>query len=56
MPAGFIPLVVMDYDSHKIIRPEILVALEAQAATYGMKIRLVRFRFEAVIRETENGR
>lgn len=55
VPAGFIPLVAMDYDLEKIGRPEVVIQLEAQAATWGKKIRLVRFRFEAVLEETECG-
>jgi len=55
VPAGMIPLAAMDYDLHKVVRPELLLQLEAQAAVWGKKIRLVRFRFEAVIEETEHG-
>jgi hypothetical protein len=55
VPAGFSPLVTMDYDAHKIQRPEVVLGLEAQAAVWGKKIRLVRFRFDAVIDETEHG-
>lgn len=55
VPAGDIPLAAMDYDLHKMTRPELLLQLEAQAATWGKKIRLVRFRFEAVVDETEHG-
>jgi len=53
VPAGFIPLVVMDFDRHKIerLRP----AMEEQAKRYGKKIRLVEYSFSAVIEETEAG-
>lgn len=54
-PAGFIPLAAMDYDAHKLQRPELRLQMEAQAATYGKRIRLVRFRFEEVVEETEHG-
>jgi hypothetical protein len=54
VPAGMIPLVAMDYDLEKLrkLKPQ----MEAQAATYGKKIRLVRFRFDGVIDETEHGK
>lgn len=55
VPAGYIPLVTMDYDARKIMRGEIRLGLEQQAKTYGKKIRLVRFKFDAVIEETEAG-
>ncbi len=55
VPAGFIPLVTMDYDAQKIMRGAIRLAMEQQAKMYGKKIRLVRFRFDAVIEETEAG-
>jgi hypothetical protein len=55
VPAGLIPLAAMDYDLHKLVRPELLLQLEAQAAVWGKKIRLVRFRFEAIVEETEHG-
>lgn len=55
VPAGYIPLAAMDYDLHKLIRPDLVMAMEAQAAVWGKKIRLVRFRFDAVIDETERG-
>lgn len=55
VPAGMIPLAAMDYDAHKLQRPEMLLQLEAQAATWGKRIRLVRFRFAEVVMETEHG-
>jgi hypothetical protein len=55
VPAGLIPLAAMDYDAQKLQRAELILQLEAQAATFGKKIRLVRFRFEAVVDETEHG-
>ena len=55
VPAGLIPLVAMDYHEHKLKRPELVIQLEAQAATWGKRIRLVRFRAEEVILETEHG-
>jgi hypothetical protein len=45
----------MDYDERELRRPEMLLQMEAQAAVWGKKIRLVRFRFDAVIEETEHG-
>lgn len=55
VPAGFIPLAAMDFDAHKLQRPELLLQLEAQAATWGKRIRLVRFRAVEVVMETEHG-
>jgi hypothetical protein len=52
---GYIPLVTMEYDVHKITRAEVRRALEEQAKTYGKKIRLVRFVVDAVVEETEGG-
>jgi hypothetical protein len=53
VPAGYIPLVAMDYDLHKMerMRP----AMEAQAALYGKRIRLVKFTFAEVVLETAAG-
>ena len=48
-----IPLVAMDYDEEKLKR--LLPLMDEQAATFGNKIRLVRFRFEAIVEETEHG-
>jgi len=55
VPAGFIPLVVMDYDRHKIERGSIREGMEMQARLYGKKIRLARFDFAGVIAETQEG-
>lgn len=55
VPAGYIPPVTMDYDRHKIERDGVRSAMEAQAAIYGKRIRLVRFVFAEVIAETEQG-
>ena len=55
VPAGMIPLVTMDYDQHKIDRAPLRAALEAQARTYGKKIRLVKFVFAEIVRETTAG-
>ena len=53
--AGFIPLAAMDFDEWKLARPEMVRQMEAQAAVYGKRIRLVRFRFAEVVLETEHG-
>jgi hypothetical protein len=53
VPAGFVPLVVMDYDLYKIERDYLRSQMECQAKQYGKKIRLVRFAFAEVIAETE---
>lgn len=55
VPAGYIPLVTMDYDRHKIERAPLRAAMEAQARTYGKKIRLVKFVFAEVVAETAAG-
>jgi hypothetical protein len=55
VPAGYIPLAAMDYDVHKLTRPEMRAALETQATLYGKKIRLVRFRFDRIVDQTEHG-
>ena len=55
VPAGRIPLVTMDYDRHKIERAPLRATLEAQARTYGKKIRLVKFTFAEVVDETTAG-
>ena len=54
LPA-MIPLVTTNYDRHKIERPAVREALEAQAKRYGKKIFLVRFTFAEVVAETEAG-
>jgi hypothetical protein len=53
VPAGYIPLVTMDYDRHKIEGPSVRTAMELQAAAYKKRIRLVRFVFAEVVAETE---
>jgi len=55
MAAGFIPLVTMDYDRHKIERAPVREAMEMQSGLYGKKIRLVKFVFAEVVAETEAG-
>jgi hypothetical protein len=55
VPAGYIPLVTMDYDRHKIEPAPLRAAMEAQARTYGKKIRLVKFVFAEVVAETAAG-
>ena len=53
VPAGYIPLVTMDYDVHKIQR--VKDQLNMQAKVCGKKIRLVRFAFAEVVDETAYG-
>ena len=55
MPAGYIPLVTMDYHRFKIEREAVRGAMEMQAEVYGKKIRLVKFVFAEVVAETEAG-
>jgi hypothetical protein len=55
VPAGYIPLVAMDYDRHKIDRAPLRTAMETQARKYGKKIRLVKFVFAEVVAETTAG-
>jgi hypothetical protein len=55
VPAGYIPLAAMQYDEYKLKRDGIKAAMELQAKQYGKRIRLVRFRAEEVILETEHG-
>lgn len=55
VPAGYIPLVTMDYDRHKIERAPVRLAMEMQAKLYGKKIRLVKFCYAEVVAETEAG-
>lgn len=43
VPAGFIPLVVMDFDREKIERLQ--PQMQAQADAYGVTIRLAKFTF-----------
>jgi hypothetical protein len=56
VPAGMIPLVTVADEVYKIGRHELREAMEAQAAKYGKKIRLVRFRFDLVLDETVEGK
>jgi hypothetical protein len=55
VPAGYIPLVAMDYDRHKIDRAPLRTAMETQARKYGKKIRLVKFVFAEIVAETTAG-
>ena len=55
VPAGYIPLVTMDYDRHKIDRAPLRAAMETQARKYGKKIRLVKFVFAEIVAETTAG-
>ena len=55
VPAGYIPLVTMDYDRHKIDRAPLRTAMETQARKYGKKIRLVKFVFAEIVAETTAG-
>lgn len=43
VPAGFIPIVAVDRDRHKIERDGVVDSLHAQAMIYGKQIRLVRY-------------
>jgi hypothetical protein len=49
------PLVVMDFDLHKIDRPDVWDSLNTQAARYNKKIRLCRFEMVEIIKETQVG-
>ena len=51
VPAGLIPMVSIDQKKLDKYWPQ----AEALAAAYGKKIRLVRYRFAEVIRETKEG-
>src|ERR1700729_393582 len=53
VPAGYIALVAMDYDLHKIAG--LLSAMECQARIYGKKIRLCKFTMTEVAAETKAG-
>lgn len=55
VPAGMIPLAAMECDRHKLERPALRLGLELQAMQYGKRIRLVRFRAEEILLETEHG-
>jgi hypothetical protein len=54
VPAGCIPLVAVKRE--KMASPQIVNAMQAQAAQYGKKIRLVRCVFAEVVLETDKGR
>lgn len=51
VPAGTVPMVAVDRAKMEKYWPQ----AEAQAARYGKRIRLVRFVFAEVLRETEKG-
>jgi hypothetical protein len=51
VPAGCIPLVAIDRGKIECLWPQ----LNYQARTYGKRIRLCRFRFVEVVRETTEG-
>lgn len=51
VPAGNIPLVAIRRDKVEKLYPQ----MEAQATRYGKKIRLVRFTYAEVVRETTAG-
>lgn len=51
VPAGRIPLVAIDRAKMEALWPR----LDLQARMYGKKIRLCRFRFVDVVRETTEG-
>jgi len=52
-PAGMIPLAAMGHHLDRMLK--LAPAMQALALLYGKKIRLCRFAFEDVIRETESG-
>lgn len=45
VPAGMIPLVVMDFDRAKLMREDVVKQLQAQANASGQSIRLARFMY-----------
>lgn len=53
VPAGFIPIVVVDRDLYKIQRPELVEQIQAQARQHGKQIRLVRYEPVEVVRVFE---
>ena len=53
VPAGIVPLVVIETDRHKLEAPALVAQLQAQATRFGMSIRLVRFEDVSVVRELE---
>lgn len=56
VPAGLIPIVVMDYHREKAERGAIREQMEDQARVYGKRIYLVRFGFAEVVAETKAGK
>lgn len=53
VPAGMIPLAAMDYHLDRLAK--MMPAMEAQAATFGKKIRLCKFVLTEVAAETKAG-
>lgn len=53
VPAGMIPLVSIN--ASKVNRDLLVQSLNEQARKYGKKIRLCRFKFDGVVKETEHG-
>jgi len=53
VPAGYIPMVATTEEKMK--REFLMVAMSTQAATYGRKIYLCRFRFDGVVWATHEG-
>jgi hypothetical protein len=51
VPAGTIPLVAIDKDKIERVWPQ----MERQAADYGKRIHLCRFRFVEIVRTTKAG-
>lgn len=43
VPAGYIPLVAIEKDRHKLEHPKLVAQLRLQAATFGKSIRFVEF-------------
>lgn len=55
VPAGYIPLVTIARDRHKIARDTVRNQMEMQASVFGKKIRLVRFQAVAIEEATKDG-
>lgn len=53
VPAGIIPLVVIERDRHKLEGPEVVAQLQAQATRYGVTITFVEFEDVSVQRTLE---
>lgn len=53
VPAGVIPLVVVEADRHKLERPEVVAQLQAQATRFGVTITFVEFEDVSVQRTLE---